>query len=260
MKKVKLSLKQEIVCITGATAGFGKATAEACAKEGAKLIVCGRRSERLTALTRVLSKHTDVHALTLDVRDKKAIHAALENLPKPFRNITALVNNAGLALGIKPAHQASLEQWEQMVDTNIKGLMYMTHAILPGMVKRGRGYILNIGSMAANYPYPGGNAYGGTKAFVKQFSLNLRADLLGTPVRVTCIEPGLAETEFSLVRLGDKKQAAEIYKGTEPLVAKDVAEAVLFCLTRPPHVNINTMEIMPVCQAFSPLAINRNVK
>lgn len=250
-------LKTETVFITGATSGFGLATAELCAKAGAKLILCGRRAERLEVITQRLSQYTKVHGVVLDVRDKNAITAALKNLPKDFQNITALVNNAGLALGIKPAQEADLEQWEQMVDTNIKGLMFMTHAVLPGMVKRGRGYILNIGSMAANYPYPGGNAYGGTKAFVKQFSLNLRADLLGTPIRVTTIEPGLAETEFSLVRMGDKQKADAVYKGTTPLVGSDVAEAVLWCLTRQPHVNINTMEIMPVCQAFSPLAVDR---
>jgi 3-hydroxy acid dehydrogenase / malonic semialdehyde reductase len=252
------SLSKETILVTGATSGFGKAIAEKCAADGARLIITGRRKARLEALVKTLGKKGKVHALCFDVRDRKATEQALKSLPKDFRNITALINNAGLALGIEPAQRASLAQWEQMVDTNIKGLMTITRLLLPGMVERGKGYIINIGSMAGHYPYPGGNAYGGTKAFVEQFSLGLRSDLVGTPVRVTHIAPGLAETEFSLVRLGDEKKAKDVYKGTEPLVAADIAEAVHWCLTRPAHVNVNSMEIMPTCQAPGPLLIHRS--
>ncbi len=252
------TLSKETILVTGATSGFGKAIAEKCASEGARLIITGRRDERLKALKHSLSeKGVKVHASCFDVRDRAATEVAIEQLPAGFQHITALINNAGLALGTAPAQQASLEQWEQMVDTNIKGLMTITRKVLPGMVERGKGYVINIGSMAANYAYPGSNVYGGTKAFVRQFSLGLRADLVNTPIRVTDIEPGLAETEFSLVRLGDEKKAKEVYRGTEPLKAEDVAEAVYWCLTRPPHVNINTMELMPTCQAPGPLQVHR---
>jgi len=173
--------------------------------------------------------------------------------------VDVLVNNAGLALGLEPAHRASLDDWDTMVDTNIKGLMYVTRAVLPGMVERGRGHVVNIGSVAAEWPYPGGNAYGASKAFVHQFSLNLRADLLGTPVRVTDLEPGLCSgTEFSQVRFhGDEARAAKVYDKTEPLTAEDVADAVHWVATRPAHVNVNTLSLMPVGQAFGPLAVHR---
>ena len=178
--------------------------------------------------------------------------------PAEFSAIDVLVNNAGLSLNLEPAYKVPIEDWETMVDTNIKGLLYCTRLVLPGMVARGRGHVVNIGSVAAMYAYPGGNVYGATKAFVKQFSHNLRADLLGTAVRVTDIEPGLAETEFSVVRFkGDEQRAASIYKGTQPLTAEDIADAVHWVVTRPAHVNIDTISMMPVCQAFSPLAIYR---
>jgi NADP-dependent 3-hydroxy acid dehydrogenase YdfG len=250
-------LSKETILVTGATSGFGKAIAEKCAAEGARLIITGRRKERLKALAEKLAKKAKVHALCFDVRDRKATEKALKSLPTDFRPITALINNAGLALGTAPAHEASLDQWEQMVDTNIKGLMTITRLVLPGMVERGKGYIINMGSVSSRYPYPGGNAYGGTKAFVRQFSLGLRADLVATPIRVTDIEPGLAETEFSLVRLGDAKKAKAVYQGTAPLRPEDVAETVHWCLTRPPHMNVNTIEIMPACQAPGPLLIHR---
>jgi 3-hydroxy acid dehydrogenase/malonic semialdehyde reductase len=247
------------VFITGASAGFGAATARRFAKDGAKLIISGRRTDRLVNLKNELGRDSAVHVLTLDVRRRADVEAAVANLPHEFSEIDLLVNNAGLALGLEPAHRAALEDWEQMVDTNIKGLMYVTRAVLPGMVERNRGHIVNIGSTAGAWPYPGGNVYGASKAFVRQFSLNLRADLIGTKVRVTDIEPGLAGgTEFSQVRFhGDEGKAEKVYAGTEPLTAEDVADAVHWVATRPAHVNINSVEMMPVFQAFGPLAVYR---
>ncbi|WP_207461529.1 bifunctional NADP-dependent 3-hydroxy acid dehydrogenase/3-hydroxypropionate dehydrogenase YdfG [Azospirillum sp. SYSU D00513] len=246
-----------ILFITGATAGFGAAIARRFVAEGHKVVVTGRRADRLDALVAELG--AAAHGLVFDVRDQAAVEAAVAALPAAFAEVDVLVNNAGLALGLDPAHKASLDDWNVMVDTNVKGLMYVTRALLPGMVARGRGHVVNMGSVAANWPYPGGNVYGATKAFVRQFSLNLRADLLGTPVRVTDIEPGLVGgTEFSAVRFkGDGDRAANPYKGTTPLTPEDVAEAVRWVATLPPHVNINTLEMMPVCQTFGPLSIDR---
>ncbi len=246
-----------IVFVTGASAGFGTAIVRRFVREGAQVIAAGRRSERLHALAGELG--TAVLPLMLDVRDNAAVENAVASLPPHFAAIDVLVNNAGLALGLEPAHQARLDDWETMIDTNIKGLTYMTRAILPGMVSRGRGDIVNIGSIAGEWPYPGGNVYGATKAFVRQFSLNLRADLLGTGVRVTDVEPGLCGgTEFSQVRFhGDEQKAANVYKGTQPLTAEDIADTVHWIVSRPAHVNINTISLMPVGQAFSPLAIHR---
>lgn len=248
----------KIAFITGATAGFGAACARLFAANGWHLVICGRRQERLEALQAELASSVLVHSRVLDVRDEEAVNAVVAELPTAFAEIDVLVNNAGLALGLEPAHRCDMADWQQMVDTNIKGLLYCTRAILPGMVARRRGHVINIGSVAGSYPYPGGNAYGATKAFVKQFSLNLRADLLGTQVRVTNIEPGLAETEFSLVRFQwSEDKAAKIYEGTQPLRAEDIAEIVYWTATRPAHVNLNSIEVMPVCQAFSPFAIAR---
>jgi 3-hydroxy acid dehydrogenase/malonic semialdehyde reductase len=246
-----------IVFVTGATAGFGTAIARRFARDGAALIIAGRRSDRLQALAAELSVPT--LPLQLDVRDRAAVEAAVADLPADFRDVDVLVNNAGLALGLEPAQRAELDEWETMVDTNIKGLLYLTRTLLPGMVARGRGHVVNIGSVAGEWPYPGGNVYGATKAFVRQFSLNLRADLWGTPVRVTDIEPGLSgDTEFSTVRFGgDTGRAASIYEGTQPLSADDVADAVHWVATRPAHVNINTLSLMPVCQAFAGMRIHR---
>ncbi len=242
------------ILVTGATSGFGEAIARRFASDGWKLVVLGRRQDRLVALARELK----AHALVCDVRRRKEVFEAVASLPKEFATVDALVNNAGLALGMEPAHKADLDDWEQMVDTNIKGLMFVTRAVLPGMVERGRGHIVNMGSTASNYPYPGGNAYGGSKAFVKQFSLNLRADLSGTGVRVTNLEPGLAETEFSLVRFkGDQDKAAAVYKGMQPLTGQDIAEACAWCVNLPAHVNVNRMEIMPTAQSFGPFAVHR---
>ena len=245
------------ILITGATAGFGLAISRRFAAEGHRVVLAGRRQDRLDALLAELGHNA--HALTLDVRDRDAVLAAIAGLPPEFADTDVLVNNAGLALGVNPAQRASLDDWHTMVDTNVKGLMTVTHAVLPGMVARDRGHVINIGSVAGNWPYPGGNVYGATKAFVRQFSLNLRADLAGTRVRVTDIEPGLvAGTEFSSVRFaGDTERAAAVYKGTEPLTAEDVTDAVHWVATRPAHVNINTLELMPVCQSFAGLSINR---
>ena len=241
--------------ITGATAGFGEATAKLFAANGYKVIITGRREENLEKLKNELENKTDVLTITMDVRLKDKVFSQIESIPEKFSNIDVLVNNAGLALGLEPAHKTDIEDWDQMVDTNIKGLMYISRAILPRMVTRGKGHIVNIGSIAGTYPYPGGNVYGASKAFVKQFSRNLRSDLLGTGVNVTNIEPGLANTEFSKVRFhGDKIKADNIYKDMLPLVAKDIAETVLWSVMRPAHVNINSIEIMPTCQAWGPFA------
>ena len=248
----------QIAFITGATSGFGAASARLFATHGWHLILCGRRQERLNALRAELAAAVPVHAFPLDVRDEAAVNAAVAVLPPEFVAVDLLLNNAGLALGLEPAHAANPNDWNTMIDTNIKGLVYCTRALLPGMVQRKRGHIVNIGSVAGTYPYPGGNVYGGTKAFVKQFSLNLRADLLGTRVRVTHIEPGLAESEFSLVRFkGDADKAAHVYTGTQPLRPEDIADIVFWAATRPEHVNINSVEVMPICQASGPFAISR---
>lgn len=246
------------VLITGATSGFGKACAELFASRGWRMVICGRRSERLQVLKKELGDSA-VYAIALDIRDRQQVQQVLETLPADFRNPDVLINNAGLALGLEPAHLADLDDWETMIDTNIKGLCYLTRAILPHMVAKGYGHIINIGSVAGNWPYPGGNVYGATKAFVRQFSHNLRADLLGTSIRVTNIEPGLADTEFSTVRFhGDRKKADEVYQGTHPLSGTDIAEIVYWVTSVPAHINVNSLEVMPVCQSWGPFAIHRN--
>ncbi len=253
------SQKPEIALITGASAGFGAAIARRFVAEGCKVIVTGRRADRLDAL-RVDLGADRVLPLTVDIRDRAALEQALSTLPAPFAAVDVLVNNAGLALGLDPAQSASLDDWDVMVDTNVKGVLYATRMMLPGMIARGRGHIVMLGSTAAEFPYPGGNVYGATKAFVHQFSLNLRADLLGTPIRVTDIQPGLCGgTEFSGVRFkGDEAKAAAVYAGTEPIQPEDIAEAVWWVAALPRHVNINTLQMMPVCQAFGPLAVKRS--
>lgn len=254
--KSKLDAKNLTVLVTGATSGFGAAVCRRFVKEGAKVIATGRREARLKALKKELGARCCVSVF--DVSDRRQTDAALEALPKEFKKINVVVANAGLALGLGPAHQASLEDWDTMVATNVNGLLYTVRAVLPGMVARDEGHVILLGSTAADYPYPGGNVYGATKAFVKQFGLNLRADLLGANVRVTSIEPGLAETEFSLVRFhGDAEQAAQPYKGIEALSADDVAETVYWSAVLPRHVNINRLQVMPVMQAFGPFAFKR---
>ena len=250
-----MDLRGVTVLVTGATSGFGEATAERLAGEGARLVVAGRRTDRLDALVRRVG--VPALALPLDVRDRAAVERAVAGLPAAFAAVDVLVNNAGLALGIEPAHRASLDDWERMIDTNVRGLAVLTRLLLPGMVERGRGHVVNVGSVAGSYPYPGGNVYGATKAFVHQFSLNLRADVVGTGVRVTSVEPGMAETEFSLVRLGDEGRARQVYEGLTPLAAADVADAIVWAVTRPAHVNVNVIELMPSAQAFSPFAVKR---
>lgn len=244
--------------ITGATAGFGEACARIFIANKWKIIITGRRESRLNRLQEELGGPARVHTLCFDIRDLEQMRAALQSTPDDFKEIDVLVNNAGLALGLEPAHEADIDNWETMIDTNIKGLVYCARLILPVMVRQQQGHIINIGSVAGNWPYPGGNVYGATKAFVKQFSNNLRADLLGTPIRVTNIEPGIAETEFSVVRFkGDEDRARKFYQGTEPLTAEDIAHIVYWVANLPPHVNVNSMEVMPVCQSWSPFAIHR---
>jgi 3-hydroxy acid dehydrogenase/malonic semialdehyde reductase len=251
-----LDPKSLTVLVTGATAGFGAAVARRFAEAGSRVIAAGRRAQRLDALKRELGDRC--HTAVLDVRDRKAVDALVSGLPGPFANIDVAVANAGLALGLEPAQQANLDDWENMVATNINGLLYTVRAVLPGMVARDQGHVVLIGSVAGDYPYPGGNVYGGTKAFVKQFALNLRADLLGANVRVTNIEPGLAETEFALVRFkGDTDKASAPYRGVTPMSAEEVAETVFWSCTLPRHVNINRLELMPVQQSFGPLAFSR---
>ena len=247
-----------IVLVTGATAGFGLAIARRFAADGARIVAVGRRQDRLASLAAELGAE-NVHTVPLDIADRAAVETAIAGLPESFAAVEVLVNNAGLARGLEPAQAASLDDWDAMVDTNVKGLMYVTHAVLPGMVARNSGHVVNIGSTAGEWPYPGGNVYGATKAFVRQFSLNLRADLFGTKVRVTDIEPGLVGgTEFSNVRFkGDDTKAAGVYAGTEPLTPEDIADAVHWVATRPARVNINTLQVMPVVQSFGPLRIHR---
>jgi 3-hydroxy acid dehydrogenase/malonic semialdehyde reductase len=252
---------EHIVLVTGATAGFGEATARRFLAHGHKVIAAGRRVDRLDALKASLPVEQQKKLLTmvLDVCDSAKVDSLAASLPAEFAKVTVLVNNAGLALGLEPAHKAFLEDWDRMIDTNIKGLVHMSRAFLPGMVERKCGHVFNLGSVAANYPYPGGNVYGATKAFVKQFSLNLRADLIGTPVRVTCIEPGMSGgTEFSNVRFkGDDNKADQVYSGVAALSADDVAEAIYWAATVPSHMNVNVLEMMPVQQAFNAFSVHR---
>jgi 3-hydroxy acid dehydrogenase/malonic semialdehyde reductase len=246
-----------IVFVTGATAGFGQSITRRFIAQGHKVIATGRRQERLDALKQEFGD--SIYTLVLDVRDRDGINTQLATLPAEWRDIDILVNNAGLALGIEPAQRASLEDWEDMIDTNNKGLVYMTRALLPAMVARNVGHIINIGSIAGSWPYPGGNVYGATKAFVRQFSFNLRTDLHGTALRVTDIEPGLVGgTEFSNVRFkGDDSRADSVYDGTEPLTPEDVTEAVWWVATLPKHVNISALEMMPVGQSQAGLRVHK---
>ncbi|WP_277182599.1 SDR family oxidoreductase [Caballeronia sp. BR00000012568055] len=249
------------ILITGATAGFGRAIARRFGAEGHKIVAIGRRPDRLQSLAAEFPEG-QLHIIPLDIRDRHAVESAIRGLPSSFANIDTLVNNAGLALGLEPAQSADLDEWETMVDTNVKGLMYVTHAVIPQMAARKSGHVINIGSTAATYPYPGSNVYGATKAFVRQFSLNLRADLAGTNVQVTEIDPGLVGgTEFSAVRFrGDHEKASKIYDGAEALTPDDIADTVFWAATRPEHVNINIIELMPVSQAFGPLVVHGSTK
>lgn len=246
-----------IVLITGATAGFGEAMTRRFIKEGHRVIATGRRGDRLKALQNDLG--SNVYTLMLDVRSREAVTRAIASLPSDWSEIDVLVNNAGLAAGVNVAQTADLDDWDTMVDTNIKGLLYITRAVLPGMVARDRGHIVNIGSTAGSYAYAGGNVYGASKAFVRQFSLSLRSDLHGTRVRATEVEPGLVGgTEFSTVRFaGDTEKAAKMYENADALIPDDIAETVYWVTSLPARVNVNTVEVMPVSQSFARLAVHR---
>lgn len=276
-----MSYLPKIVMITGATGGFGEAFARKFAAAGCKLILTSRKADKLEALVKELNAQSrlrpssaervsgaqssraehnvPVHKIIMDIRDRKAIEAAFAALPPEFRDIDLLINNAGGAFGLEPAQEALLDDWQNMIEANDLGLVVCTHCVLPGMVKRKNGHIINIGSVAGNYPYGGGSVYCAVKAFVKQFSLSLRADLNSTGVRVTNIEPGIVETEFSLNRFkGDAAKAAKVYEGANPLTAEDVAETVFWAATQPLHVNINRIEVMPTTQAPGPLVVYRS--
>jgi 3-hydroxy acid dehydrogenase/malonic semialdehyde reductase len=247
-----------IVLITGASAGFGEVIAERLCADGHTVIATARRIDKLQMLAARCGP--SLHPIALDVCKHADVQTVIERVSHEIGPIDVLINNAGLALGIEPAYEGKLDEWETMIDTNIKGLLYCTRAVLPGMVARNAGTIINMGSAGGTYPYPGANVYGATKAFVHQFSLNLRADLVGKNVRVTSIEPGLCSgTEFSVTRLhGDAERAAGIYAGTQALTADDIADTVSWLVSRPIHVNINTIEMMPTCQASANFAIVRN--
>ncbi|MBW4605086.1 MAG: SDR family oxidoreductase [Calothrix sp. FI2-JRJ7] len=248
----------QIVLITGASSGIGAACTKIFASAGAKLILAARRKEKLQQLVESLSINSShVHLIELDVRNREAVESAISSLGAEWSNIDILINNAGLSRGLDKLHEGAFEDWEEMIDTNIKGLLYMTRYIVPGMVQRARGHVINIGSIAGHQTYPNGNVYCGTKAAVKSISEGLKQDLLGTPIRVTSVDPGMVETEFSEVRFrGDSERAAKIYQGVTPLTPDDVADVIYFCATRPAHVNINEVILMPVDQASATL-VNR---
>lgn len=249
----------KVAFITGATSGFGRATARRFAQAGWSLVLTGRRLERLQALQQELQALVPVHIAALDVRDNAAVKEVVAQLPASMQPITLLVNNAGLALAPEPAQKVALEDWHIMIDTNITGLVNVTHALLPQLIEKGPGTtIVNIGSIAGNWPYPGSHVYGGTKAFVKQFSYNLRCDLVSTGVRVTDLAPGIAETEFTLVRTkGDQAASDALYRGVNALTAEDIAEHIYYIATLPNHMAINRVEVMPTQQAWSPFLLHR---
>jgi len=253
----KTGMSQTIL-VTGATAGFGREIARKLVADGHRVIGTGRRAGRLEDLAAELG--SAFLPFTLDMTDRAALRALPDSLPEGWRAVDVLVNNAGLALGTEPAQVADIENWERMIATNVSGLVEITHALLPGMVARDRGYVISIGSTAGIYPYNGGNVYGGTKAFVDQFMRNLRTDVLGKRVRVTNVAPGLCGgTEFSNVRLKDDAKAASVYENTRPLTAEDIADTVSWLVALPPHVNVNIIEMMPVCQAAGGLSVDRTM-
>ncbi|MEH2434665.1 MAG: SDR family oxidoreductase [Nostoc sp.] len=253
------SLENQIILITGASSGIGTACARIFAGVGAKLILAARRLERLQQLADTLIKEfgIEIHLLQLDVRDRNAVEEAISTLPSAWSNIDILINNAGLSRGLDKLHEGSFQDWEDMIDTNVKGLLYVSRYVVPGMVSRDRGHVVNLGSIAGHQTYPGGNVYCATKAAVRAISEGLKQDLLGTRVRVTSVDPGMVETEFSNVRFhGDAERANKVYQGVKPLTADDVADVIFFCVTRSPHVNINEVVLMPVDQASATL-VNR---
>ncbi|MBG1244732.1 SDR family oxidoreductase [Nostoc sp. NZL] len=253
------SLENQIILITGASSGIGTACARIFAGAGAKLILAARRLERLQQLADTLIKEfgIEIHLLQLDVRDRNAVESAISTLPSAWSEIDILINNAGLSRGLDKLHEGSFQDWEDMIDTNVKGLLYLSRYVVPGMVSRDRGHVVNLGSIAGHQTYPGGNVYCATKAAVRAISEGLKQDLLGTRVRVTSVDPGMVETEFSEVRFhGDTERANKVYQGVIPLTADDVADVIFFCVTRSPHVNINEIVLMPVDQASATL-VNR---
>lgn len=258
----QVNAPRKTILITGASSGFGEAAAARFAQSAAKLILVARREVRLQALKSKLEQQypgCEVFIVAMDVQNDQQVDTLLAKLPREFADIDVLLNNAGLALGLQGAWETEFEEWDKMINTNCRALVRLTRCILPGMVERNRGHIINIGSVAGNWPYPGGNVYGATKAFVQQFSRNLRCDLLGKNIRVTNIEPGMANTEFSQVRFGgDKNKADKVYEGIQALRAEDVAETIYWASSLPEHVNINTLEVMPTCQAWSPFAVARS--
>jgi serine 3-dehydrogenase len=254
------SIQNQIVLITGASSGIGAACAHFFAEAGARLILAARRLERLEELAAALKTQfgTETLLLQLDVGDRPRVESTLSALPKDWAAVDILVNNAGLSRGLDKLHEGQVQDWEEMIDTNVKGLLYVTRAILPGMVQRDRGHVINIGSIAGHQPYPGGNVYCATKAAVKSLTECLKLDLLGTAVRITSVDPGMVETEFSEVRFhGDGDRARKVYQGLTPLTAEDIADVVLYCATRPAHVNINDVILMPVAQASTTMAHRR---
>ena len=252
-------MKYQTALITGASAGIGAAIARVLARQGLNLILLARRRDRLEALQAELADQVHCHVVVADMADLQQIEQAVQQLPEAFSRVDVLVNCAGLALGLGTADEVDWNDWQTMINVNCTGLAFITRQLLPGMVQRNTGHVINIGSIAGTYPYRGGNVYGATKAFVEQFSLNLKADLLGTGVRVTNIEPGMVgDSEFSLVRFkGDEGKAAAVYAGIDALTPEDIAENVGWVLSQPAHVNINRMEIMPVAQAPSRTAYHR---
>ncbi|ACC80974.1 SDR family oxidoreductase [Nostoc punctiforme] len=257
------SLQNQIILITGASSGIGTACARIFAGAGAKLILAARRLERLQQLKDALIKEfgIEIHLLQLDVRDRNAVESAISTLPPAWSNIDILINNAGLSRGLDKLHEGSFQDWEDMIDTNVKGLLYVSRYVVPGMVSRDRGHVVNLGSIAGHQTYPGGNVYCATKAAVRAISEGLKQDLLGTRVRVTSVDPGMVETEFSEVRFhGNTERAKTVYQGVIPLTADDVADVIFFCVTRSPHVNINEVVLMPVDQASATLVNRRTEK
>lgn len=248
-------LASKTVLITGATSGIGLSCARAFARAGSRLVICGRRSDRLTDVSAELATFADIRAIALDVRDNAAVEDAVQGLGDGWSDIDILVNNAGLSRGLDPVQSGLLSDWEEMIDTNLKGLLYVSRAVIPGMIERGRGHVINIGSIAGHEVYPKGNVYCATKHAVRALTKGMQLDLLGTGVRVTTVDPGMVETEFSLVRFhGDSDRADAVYKGLVPLSPDDVADAVVFCATRPAHVNVHEMLLMPSAQASSTMA------
>ncbi|MDD8017269.1 MAG: SDR family oxidoreductase [Bacteroidota bacterium] len=253
------SLKNKIVLVTGATSGIGKSTAAKFAEHGANIVLCARRSDRLKQFSDELKKKfgINVHTVQLDVRQAQKVESAIATLPQEWKNISILVNNAGLSRGLDTIQEGKISDWDEMIDTNVKGLLYVTRAVLPGMIERREGHVINVGSIAGHWSYPKGNVYNASKFAVRALNEGMKMDLLGTPIRVTSVDPGLVETEFSIVRFhGDKERASNVYKGMTPLTPDDVADTIVWAATRPPHVNISEIVVMPVDQS-SPTLVHR---